>query len=104
MLLIHVRQILLWDDISDDILSHNGIWWMRQNILWKVANTWHCVPQSCSLAPISIILFVTHHDDFHMGAELELYIQLLLAFHDFFEGVSLTMHTFLCLTLFLDSF
>lgn len=56
--------------------------------------TWHCVPQSCSLALTSIILFVTHHDDFHMGAELELCIQLLLAFHDFFEGVSLTMHIF----------
>lgn len=26
---------------------------------------------------------MSHHDDFHMGAELELYIHLLLAFHDF---------------------
>lgn len=44
---------------------------------------WHSVPQSCSLVAISIILFMTHHDDFHMGAELELYIHLLLAFHYF---------------------
>lgn len=39
-----------------------------------------CHP-SCSLVAISIILFMSHHDDFHMGAEL--YIHLLLAFHDF---------------------
>lgn len=43
----------------------------------------YSVPQSCSLVAISIILFMTHCDDFHMGAELELYIHLLLAFHDF---------------------
>lgn len=41
------------------------------------------VSQSCSLVAISIILFMTHRDDFHMGAELELCIHLLLAFHDF---------------------
>lgn len=40
-------------------------------------------PPSCSLVAISIILFMTHRDDFHMGAELELCIHLLLAFHDF---------------------
>lgn len=63
-------------------LSHNSILMNEAEHSMKSGKNYGtvCHP-SCSLVAISIVLFMTHHDDFHMGAEL--YIHLLLAFHDF---------------------
>lgn len=74
------------------LLTASDEWGGTFHEKWKKIQ--RCVPQSCSVVAISIILFMTHCDDFHMGVELELHIHLLLAFHDFFRVSLSNMNIF----------